>query len=295
MEGVLRNYKGLLCLDTIQAFDEFGIQYWNDVRPGTTHTASGSLEMIHKIFDGIPKDSTYKNIKKYFRADRGYCNVNLFNACMAKDVRFVVGLRKLMLNPLISRISEWHREDPIKKDRIIFKGRRECEIGETVYQPKKSPHIFRVVAIRAPKEGKENQLVFAEDEYDYFAWITSVGASEMSARKVIHFYRKRGNAENYIKDVKNGLDMHHYPCQKLIANRAYGSIGAFAYNMMKFFSLKKNIKKPQYSKAIRFQFVHLPAQVVRHAGEVIFRFMKRHFKEVDDWLEKIQKLQIRFL
>lgn len=294
MEGVVTNYKGIDCLDTIHAFDEYGIQYWNDVRPGSTNTATGSLEIIHEIFKKFPATEDFKHMRKYFRADRGYCNIGILNACAAKGVGFVIGLRQLMMNPLINRVNEWHREDPRKKDRIIFKGGRECEIGETVYQPKNSPHIFRVVIIRAPKNGRERQIVFGKDDYDYFGWVTSIGSNEMSARKVIHFYRKRGNAENYIKDVKLGLDMQHYPCQKLNANRAYALLGAFAYNMMRYFALSADKKSPQQAKAIRFRFVHLPCQVVRHAGEVVFRFMQKHLREVDYWLKRIEKLQLRF-
>jgi len=295
MEGVERSYKGIDCLDTIQAFDEYGIQYWNDVRPGRTHTASGSLEIIHEIFSRMPTDGIYEYTRRYLRADRGYCKVDLFNACMAKNVGFVVGLRQLMLRPLISRITTWHQEDPNRKDRIIFQGNRECEVGETVYQPKQSPHIFRVVAIRAPKVGRENQLVLGAEDYDYYGWVTSIGYSEMSARKIVIFYRNRGNAENYVKEVKNAMDMHHYPCQKLLANKAYGLVAAFAYNLMRFMALMANKKKPQFSKAIRFYFVHLPCQVVSHGREVIFRFMKRHVKEVEYWLKRIQKLQFRFI
>ncbi|MFK7873241.1 MAG: transposase, partial [Oligoflexales bacterium] len=47
--------------------------------------------------------------------------------------------------------------------------------------------------------------------------------------------RKRGHCENFIRELKNGLDLHHYPCQKLNANRAYGSIAAISYNLMRFF------------------------------------------------------------
>jgi hypothetical protein len=44
---------------------------------------------------------------------------------------------------------------------------------------------------------------------------------------VIEFYRKRGNAENYIREDKYGFDLKHYPCLKLIANKAYGLISEF--------------------------------------------------------------------
>jgi hypothetical protein len=294
MEGVVRNYKGINCLDTIQAFDEYGIQYWSDVRPGNTHTASGSLEIVHEIFSRMPKTENYSEMRRYLRADRGYCKIDLFNACMVKKVGFVIGLRQLMLRPLISRINEWRREDGNDTNRILFQGNRECEVGETVYQPKRSPNIFRVVAIRAVKVGRESQLIKGDADYDYYGWVTSIGYSEMSARRIVLFYRARGNAENFIREVKNGLDMHHYPCQKLTANRAFSAIGAFAYNILRFLALSANPKKPQFSKAIRFQLIDLPCQVICHAGEVIFRFMNHHFKEVAYWREKIKNLQLRF-
>jgi len=39
--------------------------------------------------------------------------------------------------------------------------------------------------------------------------------------KVVLFYRGRGNAENFIREGKNGFDLHHFPCLKLVANKAY--------------------------------------------------------------------------
>ena len=38
MEGVEYNYDGKWCLDSIQAFDQYGLQYWMDVRKGSTFT-----------------------------------------------------------------------------------------------------------------------------------------------------------------------------------------------------------------------------------------------------------------
>ena len=119
-----------------------------------------------------------------------------------------------------------------------------------------------------------------------------LGESAFAEREAT--YRGRCNAENYIKDVKLGLDMQHYPCQKLVANRAYGVLGAFAYNMMRFFAVSENKKSPKQAKAVRFYFVHLPCQVVCHAGEVIFRFMKKQIEEVRYWLDRIAKLQSWF-
>ena len=60
---------------------------------------------------------------------------------------------------------------------------------------------------------------------------------------------------------------------------------------MRFLSLADNSKRPQYAKALRYRFVHLPCQVVRHAGQVIFRFMDRHYKEVNRWMVYIKNLK----
>lgn len=78
MEGVERSYKGFDCLDTIQAFDEYGLQYWNDVRPGRTHTAHGSLEIVHEIFSRMPREGVFEMMRRYLRADRRYCKVDFF-------------------------------------------------------------------------------------------------------------------------------------------------------------------------------------------------------------------------
>ena len=152
---------------------------------------------------------------------------------------------------------------------------------------------MRAIIIRAVKVGREHQIVKGEEDYDYYGWVTNMSYT-VSAEDVVKFYRKRGHAENFIRDLKNGLDLHHYPCQQLVANKAYSLIAALSYNLMRFVALKDDAKHPKFSKAIRFHFVHLPCQVVRHAGEVIFRFMDHHYKEVNYWLNYIKNIKFGF-
>ena len=53
----------------------------------------------------------------------------------------------------------------------------------------------------------------------------------------------------------------------MIANKAYGLAASFAYNIMRFVALKDNPTHPKFAKAIRFKFVHIPCQIVRHARD----------------------------
>lgn len=292
MEGVRTNYAGITGLDTIQAFDEYGFQYWNDTRPGNTHTSTGAAEIIHEIFNRMP--DYLKALTRYVRADSGFCKLDFFNACAAKGAQFVVCMRRLMYNPLINLVTEWKAQDGKDPNRIMFAGGRECEVGETVYQPKNSPLRLRVVLIRALKPGRERQLIKGDADYDYQGWVSSISHAT-EPEDIVKFYRGRGHAENFIRELKNGFDLHHYPCQKLTANKAYGLIAAMAYNLMRFIALKDNPEKPQFAKALRFRFVHLPCQVVRHAREVIFRFMNHHFEEVRRWLYDIKNIKFGFV
>ena len=292
MEGVARHYTGVLGYETVQAFDEYGFQYWNEVRPGNTHTSKGSVEIVHAVFSRMPETKQAKKMRRYVRADGGYCKTDFFNACAAKGAGFVVCMRGLMLSPLVGRIQYWQSQNPKKKNRIKFVGGRECEIGSTVYRPKRSEHVLRVVIVRSVKKGREGLLIKREEDYDYVGWVTNIGEHEMSDEKLIKFYRKRGhNAENMIRELKNGLDLKHYPCLSMVANKAFALMGSFAYNLMRFVALKDNPNKPQFAKAIRFRFVHLPCQVVKHARQVSFRLMGDQFEEVKRWINYIKTLQ----
>jgi glutaredoxin-related protein len=225
------------------------------------------------------------------RADSGYCKIAFLNACTAKNAQFTVCMRKLMYQPLIRKITHWQAQDINDPKRLKFAGGRECEIGEAVYRSPNSPFPMRAVIMRAVKVGREDQLIKGDADYDYRGWISNM-SDTVEAEDVIKFYRGRGHAENSIRELKNGMDLHHYPCQKLLANKAYALIAALAYNLMRFIALKDNHQKPQFAKAIRFRFVHLPCQIVRHAGEVIFRLMTHHYKEIAYWLDYIKKLKL---
>lgn len=294
-EGVEMNYQGVMCLDTIKAFDELGFQYWHDVRPGSTFSAEGSSQILHHVFSRMPKTRYFKNIRRYARADSAFCNSEFFNACAAKGVSFVTAFRKTpqVFDPIVSRIDHWKPASGEEKKRIKFYDGRECEIGHTLYKPENCHQILRVIVMRAKIENTMTPL-FEASAYDYYAFCTNMGEHYKSDEDVILFYRKRGQAENYIKELKHGFDLKHYPCLKLGANRAYGLIAAVTYTLMRFLSLSLKPEKPWYAKNLRHHLFRLPCQVVSHAGGVAFRFMNHHAQEVNHCLKQITLLQLGF-
>ena len=289
MQGVEVNKDGVMCLDTAQAFDELGLPYYLDVREGATFSSQGGAGIVHQVFSRFEKHPLSKDTKRLVRADSAYCRSDVFEACFAHSAKFVITFKFNMLKPLLHQINNWQETNKKDEDRIRFYDGRECELGETVYQPEGTDRVIRVVVIRAEKQVNSGWLGgLTHDDYDYYSWCTSIGSGEMSIADVISFYRKRGHAENFIRELKYGFDLKHYPCLKLSANKAYGLIAAFAHAFMRYIALTENKNNPHFAKAIRTKFVSIPCIIVRHAGSVVFKFMQRHLKEVQKLIAKVK-------
>lgn len=278
MEGLAWNYKDHWGLDSLQAFDSLGFQYWMDVRPGNTFTSQGAIGALSQIFRKVPK-----KMKRFLRADSGFCNQGVFNTCYEARAKFVIAMRANMFEPLLksSMSTHWKRNTSVR-----FRDGRVCEVTTLLYHPIACHETLRVLVARAPKVQKE---VFG-DNYDYLAWVTNLGSHEIQDEEIVDFYQGRGNSENFIRELKNGFDFHHFPCQKLLANQVYGLIGAFAHTLMRYaaYVLSPESKTVHFAKKLRFRMVHLAVQVVRKARRVILRFSKPQHEEVSHWITIIK-------
>lgn len=287
MQGVRKNHEGILCLDTIMAYDEYGFQYWHEVRAGATYSSNSSELIVHELAN-IAKDK-----KITFRADSAFCKESFFEACEAKGAKYVVKMKDNIFMPYESRIKNWQpAPDKVKR---LYDG-RECEVAVYTHPNGSEKKPQRIIVLRAQKLEKDETALFQDHvEYDYYAFVTNTFRHEMTEEEVILFYRKRGNAENFIKELKHGFDLKHYPCLSLEANKAYGLIGAFSYTLMRFMGLTIKPERPLFAKAIRKKFIYLPCQLVRSGREVCVRLMQHHLEEIRRWYELIANIQFGFV
>jgi hypothetical protein len=104
--------------------------------------------------------------------------------------------------------------------------------------------------------------------------------SEMSDERIIKFYRRRSQVENNIKDIKNGLDFHHFPCMNLKANNVWGLIGVIAYNLMRFASFAVVAERGCFVETTRKRIVAIAGEVIIHARSIEIRMMNYVYQEV---------------
>ncbi len=102
----------------------------------------------------------------------------------------------------------------------------------------------------------------------------------MSDEKVLKFYRKRAQVENNIKDIKNGMDFHHFPSMKLKANNVWGLIGVIAYNLMRFASFAVVPERGCFIETTRKRIVAIAGEIITSARYIEIRMMNYIQKEV---------------
>jgi hypothetical protein len=286
MEGVTWNYKNLWCLDSQNAYDQFGYSYGFDLRAGNTFSAEGSEVMIRKIFKKIPA-----RMKRFFRADSAYGRVTVYNELINANARFAIVLKE-NLGKYVRKMQMNKNSMKWVKTKVNFFDSSECETACGLYPMKNlagGKTYLRVVFIRSIIKGKQLSLLDnpSEDGYQYYSIITNMDRSEKNDDDIIEFYRARGNTENYIREQKNGYDFHHFPCKKLSANKAYGLMGTIAYNLMRNLSFYIS-EGGCFAKKVRNKLIKLPCQVVRHARRLTVRLMPTTLEVMENILKSMK-------
>ncbi len=276
MEGVEYNYKNELALDSLQAYDQFGFPLYFELRPGNIHTATNASSAIHHCFHGL-----HRKVKKMLLADAGYANQDVYNACHAAGAKFIITANRASIDANAHRITNWKTTKKIQTH-----DGRDVEVGSVLYQTRDHNEPMRLVVMRARKP-EAQRFLGLYDDYDFFGWVTNTGRHELTEEKVILKYRKRANVENFIRETKNNFDLHHFPCQKLTANAAYGLITMFAHAHMRLLSRVAHPTRNHFAKTLRNLILVKPVQVVKHGRQIVFRFMEHQLEEVYIWINRL--------
>jgi hypothetical protein len=272
MEGVEYNYKNIKCLSSQTLFDDKGFCYGFNLRAGAVHTSVGAIEMMENAFNVVPKD-----VKKYLVADSGYASLDIYNHLITKQTHFAICLGEKAWGSLLTK---YGNKITWRKTRLKFFKSNKCEIGSCLYPLKglaeKKSHL-RVVFIRTKIK---NPVKGDNHPYLYYAIVTDLSSAEMNDEHIIRFYRKRAIIENNIKDLKQGMDFYHFPCQSLKANNVWGLMGIMAYNLMRLtsFTISKN---GCFTQTVRKKIVMIAGELVKHARYLEIRLSDYLAKEVN--------------
>lgn len=263
-------YKGFKGYSSLLSFlAELDLCIAMDYRNGNIHAGEGIKEQIEYSY------TLLKNLGKslgYFRSDSAAYDHKVINYCFEKDITFTITADKdvaVMQTIQDIKENEWQ---PLVDEDGIKTGR---EYAVTAHTMNKSKHSFSLIVQRW-----KNDMPSLFKEYRYNYYIIATNDFCRPADQVIMFHNKRGNAENYNKELKNGYGLSHVPTQIFHANASFFAIGILAYNLgiyLKRFILGNTWVKRQVA-TLRWCFLLIGGKIINHGRQLILKVRTSHIK-----------------
>lgn len=264
------SYKGERGYMPMLAFwEELGVVVHDDFRNGNASPGSEALGFLQQTLAQLPPEITQVKL----RSDSAWYQASLLDFCAEEGHAFCIGAdQDEAVKQSILALGEdnWERinlcSDPADPEPCV----REWAC-ETVHTLNSSGRAYRLVVIR--KERIQDDLFYGP--YTYHALITNM---DLPLEDQIAWYRRRGQCENQIKELKWDFELRVLPSGDFFVNAAYLRIITLAYNL---FVALKTLALPEAYRPLRlkrmlFTLLGLPALVVRHARRLCLKLPRGH-------------------
>ena len=257
-----RNYQGLRGYYPLLA-----------VEAASGHVIAAELRKGNATMDGVAaftKDTLERSRRLaghdtdlLLRADSGFYVRDLFDSCVAHDVRFSVTVRQYTgVRDLIADIGddEWHpvNNDAASRDRIDIAAVPFEIKGRWDKNQTRGPITCRLIVRRSttPADTSDPQMRLF-DPVDHYAFVTDQhGDPETLWRRHNH----RAVIETTFRDLKHGLGLNHYPSGNFEANAAWLHLNALAHNLLRTTN-QLITPTPMVAKTLRYRYLAIPGRI----------------------------------
>lgn len=247
---------------------ENGICLHNEFRNGNVSPAFDHLNFYNNCKKNMPFGKTINN----FRADSASYQSSLINTLEQDNVKWAItAAMDSSVKKAIKSIKEWLRPQGL-----------DFEISETVHCTNKTDKAFRLIIKR---EYRKQPDLF-EGQYFYHAVATNIEGTPLD---ILSWHNKRGQAENFNKEIKSGFSMEKMPCGTFSANAFYFGIGILSYNLFAGFKLLNSEFLKWTIKTFRWKFINIAGKIIKHSGSIILR-IKTEIDKFNVLLDLRQKI-----
>jgi hypothetical protein len=275
------NYKGFTSFSVMLSFlADLDLCVAANYRNGAASACSGIKEQV-EYTAGFLKSLGRK--LKYFRSDSAAYNSEVFNLCSDKGILFTVTADQ---DFAVKRAIEGIKEEDWKK--LLDEAGQDTgrEYATAVHCMGKTREPFSLIVQRWKDP---QQKLFEKNPYHYYVIATNDFERESRADEIIRFHNKRGNAENYNKEIKSGFGMDYAPSQELEANAVYFEVGVLAYNLaiaVKRFFLGEGWVTKTIS-TLRWQLIFIAGKVIEHGRQLFLKVADNYFELLKNIRAKI--------
>jgi hypothetical protein len=283
-------------------------------RPGNSASHSGAPQWLDRAVEMVAPHSG----SICLRGDTDFSLTGEFDRWSERGIDFVFGMdstaglreraesepagwRELERPPKYEvATTRRQRRRRVKEDIVKergYKNVRLCSehIREFRYQPGKCQRPYRVIALRKNLSVERGETVLFPD-IRYFFYITN--RTDLSAAEVVRLINGRGDQENLIEQMKNGVHAMSMPVGDLDGNWAYMVMASLAWNLKAWSGLLMPdprvgtmVLKLEFKRFLQW-FMLVPCQILKSGRYQVYRILGGN-RWLRDWLALAKSLGAR--
>lgn len=294
-EQMGRHYSGTMGFNPVFAFvGRNGFALNSLLRPGNNKDSNGLEPFLNETLSLLPQSLRHRLVARF---DSGFYSQQNMTTLHREQIDFIVKAR--LCDTLRTTVTEELEAGRTTVAPTSYGG---DVYGEFTYQPKGWPQPLRYCFCLQIEEKEQNgQLLLIPRRQDLIV-ATTLGAEEATAQQVFEGYRRRGRAEQFIKELKGPLNLEQLPTQSFRANEVMLQAGLLAYNLLLLLEAnwegwqRKPGKKEKADgiersigrrslRTVQEKLLFCAATIIHHARTVVL-------KVAGWWLESIQPNRI---
>ena len=249
--STFNGHFGFTCYHPLFVFNQFGGLERAMLRPGNVHGSKGWREGLGPVVARLRG----RKLTRSLRADAAFARPEIYEFLETEG--FCYAIRLPANQKLLEAI-----------DHLLTR---------PVGRPPLKPQVFHASFRYRARSWKKRRRVVAEVEWHRGELFPRVGfiATNLRwhSRRVVHFYNKRGTAEQWIKEGKHAIRWTKLSCHRFRDNAVRLQLFALAYNLGNFMRTQALPDEVSHWSitTLREKLIKIGAKVVRHGRYMTFQ------------------------
>jgi len=240
-----------LCFHPLFLFNEFGDCEGAMLRAGNVHSA----ERWRQVLEPVVERYRNRGVRLLFRADAAFAKPEVYDYLEVREIGYAIRLPA-------NQVLQGHIKHLLKRP-----------VGRPPRKPVIRYHDFQYQAA----SWEHPRRVVAKVEWHQGQLFPRVGfvVTNLSAdpKGVVHFYNRRGTAEQWIKEGKYALNWTRLSCHRFAANQVRLQLFVLAYNLGNFLRrlCLPRVINDWSLRSLQVKLIKMGGRIVRHARRVVFQ------------------------
>jgi hypothetical protein len=233
------------------------------LRPGNAHPKRGTVALLKRLIPAVREAFPFAVIR--VRLDGGFCCPEVLDYLDGELVEYLVGMGK-------NSILEEMAADEIAEARAQFEEQEKtvAVFGDCEYAAQSWEYLRRVIykaeVVQQPGRDPRDNSRFV---------VTNMAAKPEAIYRI---YRQRGDSENRIKELKDGLDLGRMSCHRFWANQVRLLLTAAAYVLMQ--ELRSRLGKTNLATAqvatLRLRLLKIGGRIEKSVRRIVIHLAAAH-------------------